>query len=310
MKANAILFAGQGAQFVGMGKDLAAAVPACGTLFERANAVLGFDLAKLCFEGPIETLTRSDNCQPAIFVASLACYTALRQRLPDCAPAGAAGLSLGEWTALHAAGVLSFEDTLKILRARGQYMQSACDEQAGGMVSVMGLTMPELEKICAAANVQIANLNSPEQTVLSGPKAGIAEAETLAKAAGAKRTVVLNVAGAFHSRLMASAAARLKELLAAITFAAPRFPVMSNATGRPHGAPEEIRARMVDQVTGSVQWVSDIQSFHAQGVATYIECGPGKILSGLVKRIDNNATIYSIQDQATLDKTVAALSRI
>lgn len=308
MTANAILFAGQGAQFVGMGKDLAGAAPACRTLFERANAVLGFDLARLCFEGPIEDLTRSDNCQPAIFVASLACYTALRQRLPDGAPAGAAGLSLGEWTALHAAGVLSFDDTLKVLRARGQYMQAACDEQAGGMVSVMGLPMPELEKICAAAQVQIANLNSPEQTVLSGPKAAIAEAENLAKAAGAKRTVVLNVAGAFHSRLMASAAARLNALLASITFAPPRFPVMSNATGRPHGAPDEIRARMVEQVTGSVQWVADIQCLQAQGVRTYIECGPGKILNGLVKRIDNGATVYSIQDQATLDKAVSALA--
>ena len=309
MNSNAILFAGQGAQFVGMGKDLADAVPACRTLFERANAVLGFDLARLCFEGPIETLTRSDNCQPAIFVVSLACYNAFRQRLPDCAPTGAAGLSLGEWTALHAAGVLSFDDTLKVLRARGQYMQTACDEQPGGMVSVMGLPMPELEKVCAAAKVQIANLNSPEQTVLSGPKAAIAEAENLAKAAGAKRTVVLNVAGAFHSRLMASAATRLNTLLTAIPFATPCFPVMSNATGRPHGAPDEIRARMVDQVTRSVQWVADIQGFQTQGVRTYIECGPGKILSGLVKRIDNSATVYNIQDQATLDKTICALSQ-
>ncbi|MEI7436996.1 MAG: ACP S-malonyltransferase [bacterium] len=309
MTSNAILFAGQGAQFVGMGKDLADAVPACRALFDRANAVLGFDLAKLCFEGPIETLTRSDNCQPAIFVVSLACYTAFRQRLPDCAPTGAAGLSLGEWTALHAAGVISFDDTLKILRARGQYMQTACDEQPGGMLSVMGLPMPELEKICAAANVQIANLNSPEQTVLSGHKAGIIEAETLAKAAGAKRTFVLNVAGAFHSRLMASAATRLSTLLASIPFAAPRFPVMSNATGRPHGTPDEIRARMVDQVTESVQWVADIQGFQTLGVRTYIECGPGKILGGLVKRIDNDAAIYSIQDQATLDKAVCAISQ-
>src|ERR1035437_3763215 len=308
MISNAILFAGQGAQFVGMGKDLANAVPACRTLFERANAVLGFDLARLCFEGPIEALTRSDNCQPAIFVVSLACYTAFCQRLPDYAPTGVAGLSLGEWTALHAAGVLSFDDTLKILRARGQYMQTACDEQSGGMVSVMGLPVPELEKVCAAAKVQIANLNSPEQTVLSGPKAAIAEAENLAKAAGAKRTVVLNVAGAFHSRLMASAATSLNTLLTSISFASPRFPVMSNATGRPHGAPDEIRARMVDQVTGSVQWMADIQCFQAQGIRTYIVCGPGKILSGLVKRIDNSATVYSIQDQATLDKTVCALT--
>lgn len=307
MKKRAIVFAGQGAQFVGMGKDLAAAHPECRDLYERASAALGFDLAKLSAEGPIEELTKSHNCQPAIFVASVACYTALRKLVPDLALAGAAGLSLGEWTALHAAGVLSFEDTVRILKARGAFMQQACDERPGGMVSVMGLPVPELEKVCAAAGVQIANLNSPEQTVLSGDKAKIVEAEKLAQAAGAKKTVPLTVAGAFHSALMATAAAKLEQTLAGVTFKTPAMPVLSNATGLPHGTPEDIKRAMVSQVTSSVRWVADIEWFRRDGVTEYVECGPGKVLSGLIKRIDKDASLLNVQDCPTLDKTVATL---
>lgn len=308
MKTRAVVFAGQGAQFVGMGKDLAEAFPECRALFERASAALGFDVLKLCAEGPIEALTKSDNCQPAIFVASMACYTALKSRVPGMHPAGLAGLSLGEWTALHAAGVLSFEDTVKILRARGQFMQEACNERQGGMVSVMGLPMAELEKISAQAGVQIANINSAEQVVLSGDKAGIVEAEKLAQAAGAKKTVPLTVAGAFHSKLMASAASRLEAMLAGVTFGRPGVPVLSNVTGQPHGEPADIKAAMVRQVTSSVQWVSDIEWLKRAGVTEYVECGPGKVLAGLIKRIDKEAATLSIQDAATLDKAVAALN--
>lgn len=308
MKKHAVVFAGQGAQFVGMGKDLAEAIPECRALFDRASATLGFDLFKLCSEGPIELLTKSDNCQPAIFVASMACYTALKGRVPGLQPAGMAGLSLGEWTALHAAGALSFEDTVKILRARGQFMQEACDERQGGMVSVMGLPMAELEKICVLIGVQIANINSTEQIVLSGDKAGIAEAEKLAQAAGAKKTVPLTVAGAFHSKLMASAAAKLEALLAGVTFGRPGVPVLSNVTGQPHGEPADIKAAMVRQVTSSVRWVSDIDWLKQAGVTDYVECGPGKVLAGLIKRIDKDAASVSIQDAATLDKAVAALN--
>ena len=308
MKTRAVVFAGQGAQFVGMGKDLAEAFPECRSLFDRASAVLGFDLLKLCAEGPIEALTKSDNCQPAIFVTSVVCYTALKARVPGLQAAGLAGLSLGEWTALHVAGALSFEDTVKILRARGQFMQEACNERQGGMVSVMGLPMAELEKVCAQAGVQIANINSSEQIVLSGDKAKIGEAEKLAQAAGAKKTVPLTVAGAFHSALMASAATKLEALLAGVAFAPTSIPVVSNVTGQPHGEPAGTKATMIKQVTSSVQWVSDIEWLKRAGVTEYVECGPGKVLSGLIKRIDKEASSVNIQDVATLDKAVAALN--
>jgi [acyl-carrier-protein] S-malonyltransferase len=307
MKTRAVVFAGQGAQFVGMGKDLAAAYPECKDLFDRASAVLGYDLAALCAEGPIEEITKSDKCQPAIFVTSAACFTALKKQYPELQVSGFAGLSLGEWTALWAAGVLSFEDTVKVLQARGKAMQEACTERPGGMVSVMGLALSALEKVCAEAGVQMANINSTEQIVLSGDKDKIAVAEKLAQAAGAKKTVVLPVAGAFHSSLMAPAAVKLEQILAGMTFQKPAVPVVSNVTAKPHGEPADIKVQMVKQVTSSVQWVSTIEGFKLAGVTEYIECGPGKVLAGLIKRIDKDASSMSIQDVPTLDKAVAAL---
>lgn len=306
MKTRGIVFAGQGAQAVGMGKDLAAAFPECRALFDKADAALGYPLSKLCFEGPIEELTKSSHCQPAIFVASLACWTAFNIRKGGVDVKGTAGLSLGEWTALHMAGALTFEDTLRVLEARGRFMQAACEERQGGMVSVIGLPADKLNAVCAATGVEMANLNSPEQTVLSGEKQAIQAAETMAKEAGAKRTVVLNVAGAFHSSLMASAAAKLKDVLAGVAIRAPAFPVIANVTGLPHGGPDDIRRDMVRQVTSSVQWIACVNWFKANGVADYVECGPGKVLAGLIKRVDSQAVCHSIQDVETLDKAVAA----
>ena len=307
MKQRAVVFAGQGAQAVGMGQDLAEAFPACRALFDRASAVLGYDLAQLCFAGPIEELTRTDRCQPAIFVVSVACYTALMQARPDLKWAGMAGLSLGEWTALHAAGVLSFEDAVRLLQARGRFMQEACDERKGGMGSVMGLALPEVEKIAAAAGVQVANLNAPDQTVLSGAWDPIQAADKAAQAAGAKRTVMLTVAGAYHSALMASAAAKLAQALAGVTLRPPAVPVVANVNGQPHGAPDAIRRLMVQQVTSPVRWLDDVQWFRGAGVTEFVECGPGKVLASLIKRIDKEAVVHSIQDRVTLDKAVAAL---
>ena len=307
MSNRAVVFAGQGAQSVGMGKDLADAYPACKALFQEADEILGFRLSALCFEGPIEELTKSNHCQPAIFVSSVACCTALGIERPGLAWAGTAGLSLGEWTALHVGGALSFERALRVLEARGRFMQEACLQRDGAMVSVIGLPVEKLREICAATGVEIANLNSPEQTVLSGERKGIAEAEKAAQAAGAKRTVVLNVAGAFHSALMAPAAARLEEFLKTVPIKAPALPVVANATGRPHGGPEDIRREMVRQVTSSVQWVSCVQWFAGQGVKQYVECGPGKVLSGLIKRIDKEAQAADVQDVPTLRKAVDVL---
>jgi [acyl-carrier-protein] S-malonyltransferase len=306
MADKACVFAGQGAQFVGMAKDLAAADAAILALFERANQVLGFDLQKVCFEGPVEDLTRSNYCQPAIFVTSVACYTAFTKRYPAVQFQLAAGLSLGEWTALHVAGVLDFESTLRVLEARGRFMQQACEEQAGGMISIMGATMDQLREMCDKAGIGMANINSDAQVVLSGRKEGVAEAEKLAAAAGLK-CMVLNVAGAFHSPLMASARERLGAVLQEITFQAPRLPVLANVTGQVHPADgAAIRAAMLRQVTESVRWADCVRTAMGTNVKTYVEFGPGKVLSGLIKRIDKQNTTCNVQDATSLEQAAAA----
>jgi [acyl-carrier-protein] S-malonyltransferase len=304
---RAVIFAGQGAQTVGMGRDLAAADAGIRALYERADAVLGYALSTLCFEGPEEELTRTSRCQPAIFVTSMACLAALEACVPGLEWAAAGGLSLGEWTALHRAGVLGFEDTVRVLEARGRFMEDACAARAGGMLSVIGLTPEALDPICREAGVEIANLNSPGQTVLSGPREGIAVAERLAVEAGAKRVVLLNVAGAYHSSLMAPAAEQLNAFLQDVDLAPAHMPVASNATGGPHGDADAIRDAMVRQVTGTVRWVEDVQWLKSTGVQACVECGPGKVLSGLIKRIDRTLVLHDISDAATLEKAAAAL---
>ena len=305
MSKTAIVFAGQGAQFVGMGKDLVEAYPVCRSLFEEADDVLGYSLSKICFEGPQEELTKSNHCQPAIFVASIACYRALESLVPSLSPVAMAGLSLGEWSALHAGGALTFSDTLRILQARGAAMQAACEEQPGGMVSVMGLARADLELICTEAGVEMANLNSQEQTVLSGAKAGIEKAEFLAKERGAKRAILLDVAGAFHSSLMRSAVAKLEAVLADVVISEPSTPVVSNVTGALHGDASAIREAMLRQVTESVHWYEGVETMTAAGADTFIECGPGKVLSGLIKRIARGANLLQVQDCTSLDATVS-----
>ncbi len=307
MAMRAFVFAGQGAQFVGMGKDLADSYTECRDLFARADAALGRGLSEICFTGPAEALTRTDNCQPAIFAVSAACYAALKHERPDLAFAGAAGLSLGEWTALYAAGVLNFEDTLKILEARGRFMQDTCNAAEGAMLSVIGLSTDAVRALCEGSGAEMANLNSAQQTVLSGTSAAIAKAETLAKAAGAKMAVRLQVAGAYHSSLMKPAAERLAEFLASVKFHAPAMPVVANVTGAPHGSPDSIREAMTRQVTSPVLWQKSIEWFQANGVTEYVECGPGKVLSGLIKRIDRAANTLNVQDVETLKATAAAL---
>ncbi len=307
---QALLCAGQGAQFAGMSRDLAEAYPECKALFDTANDALGYDLSSICFKGPESELLKTVHCQNAIFISSIACYTALRTRRSgeDIPAIGAAGLSLGEWTALHLAGAVSFEDSVRALHARGQFMQEACEERDGAMLSVIGLPSETIKKLAVATGVEIANLNSPEQIVLSGERKKIVDAEKLAGAAGAKKTILLNVAGAYHSSLMNSAAGRLKEVLSKIEFRAPRLPVISNVTALPHGNEEDIRTNMALQVTSSVRWVDTIRWFEQQGTAQYIEFGPGRVLSGLVKRIQPQALLANVQDTASLEKTLAALA--
>jgi [acyl-carrier-protein] S-malonyltransferase len=299
MSETSYLFAGQGAQAVGMGRDLADAFPACRGLFAKAGDVLGFDLAKVCFEGPAEELTKSNRAQPAIFVTSVACLEGYKAR-GGAAPAAAAGLSSGEWSALYAAGALSFEDTLRVLQARGQFMQQACEQNPGTMLSVIGLELPAIEDLARRSGAEVANLNSPGQTVLSGTHEAIAAAEVLAREAKARMAVKLNVAGAFHSSLMKPAADQLKDFLAGIAFKAPEFPVLSNVTGQPHTTPDAIRDLMARQVTGSVRWVDCMGWMLGQGVRQFVEFGPGKVLAGLMKRIDKTASVHTISDLSGL----------
>ena len=301
------IFAGQGAQTPGMGRDFAEADAEAMALFDKANAVLGFDLKKICFEGPAEELTRSNICQPAIFVTSYAAFLALQKRRATQF-ACAAGLSLGEWGALCAAGVLDFDATLKVLEARGRFMQEACEATPSGMIAIVGATLDQLNALCEKTGCTVANVNSAAQQVLSGSKDEIALAATAAKELGIKRAIPLATAGAFHSPFMASAREKLAPVLDEIAFAAPKFPVLSNVTGKPHSSdPGAIKAMMLEQVTGTTNWAADVEAAKAMGVTRFVEFGPGKVLSGLVKKIDTSLETLNVADLASLDATVAAL---
>ena len=305
--ADCCIFAGQGAQVPGMGKDFAESDAALMALFDKANAVLGFDLKKICFEGPAEELTKSNICQPAIFVTSYAAFLAFQKRNP--APfAAAAGLSLGEWGALCAAGVLDFDSTLTVLEARGRFMQEACEATPSGMIAIIGASPAQLEELCAKTGCTVANINSAAQQVLSGSKEAVAAAATVAKELGIKRAIPLATAGAFHSAFMQPAREKLAPVLDGITFSAPKIPVLSNVTGKPHASdPAAIKATMLEQVTGTTNWAADVEAAKALGCTRFVEFGPGKVLSGLVKKIDATLTAVNVADLASLDAALAAL---
>ena len=305
--SDCCIFAGQGAQVPGMGRDFAEADAETMKLFDTANAVLGFDLKKVCFEGPDEELTKSNICQPAIFVTSYAAYLALQKR-KSVPFACAAGLSLGEWGALCAAGVLDFDSTLKVLEARGRVMQEACELEPSGMIAIVGASPDQLAALCEKSGCTVANINSSAQQVLSGSKEAIASAAVVAKELGIKRALPLATAGAFHSRFMAPAREKLAPVLDGIEFKAPKFPVLSNITGKPHSSdPGEIRAMMLEQVTGTTNWAADVETAKSLGCDRFVEFGPGKVLSGLIKKIDPALTTLNVADMASLDATVAAL---
>jgi len=307
MSKTALLFAGQGAQVVGMGKDLATHSPIAAGLFERANQVLGYDLTRICHEGPEGELTKTENAQPGIYLVSWMAFELLRGRMPGLSWHATAGLSLGEFTALAAAGSLSFEDGLRITRLRGRFMQEACEATRGGMAAVIGLDEEPTRQVCAEAGVELANLNCPGQLVISGELERIQKACELAKARGAKRALPLTVAGAYHSPLMASAQGKLAAELAGVSVQAPSVPVVANVTARPHEGPASIRDLLVRQVCASVLWEASIRWLVAQGFNTFIELGPGKALSGFMKRIAPDARILNVADVASLDATVGAL---
>lgn len=305
--SDCCIFAGQGAQVPGMGKDFAEADAAAMELFDKANAVLGFDLKKVCFEGPAEELTKSNICQPAIFVTSYAAYLALQKK--RATPfAAAAGLSLGEWGALCAAGVLDFDATLTVLEARGRFMQEACEATPSGMIAIVGASPAQLDELCAKTGCTPANINSAAQVVLSGDKEQVAAAAVTAKELGIKRAIPLATAGAFHSKFMMPAREKLASVLDGITFNSPKIPVISNVTGKVHSNdPSEIKDVMLRQVTETTRWADDIEAAKALGCTRFVEFGPGKVLSGLIKKIDAALTTLNVGDMASLDATVAAL---
>jgi len=307
MSKVAVLFPGQGAQAVGMGKDLVEAFPETKTWFDRASEALGFDLAQVCFEGPKEELMRSDRAQPAIFVHSVIAYELLKEKT-GFTPSAGAGLSSGEWAALYAAGVVSFEDAIRILRVRGEAMQAACTEAESAMVSLIGLDDEAVKAVCEEAGVEVANYNSPGQTVVSGSKAACETVPEIAKTKGARMAVPLPVAGAFHSTFMEPAKGVFADFLNEIDFKEPSFPVYANVSGVAHEDAAAIKLAMPEQITSPVRWVENVEAMARDGVEKAVECGPGKVLCGLVKRIDKKLPTANVADLASLEAASAFLA--
>lgn len=308
----AFLFPGQGSQYSGMGRDFAANFPESRQVFDEANTALGFSISKLCFEGSEEALKLTENTQPAILTVSTAAYRALETRgiIPDFA----AGHSLGEYSALVAAGALEFSAAVKIVRRRGQYMQEAVAAGEGAMAAILGLAPAEVAEICKKAAdheiVSPANMNSPEQTVISGSATAVKRAVEIASQSGAKRAVILPVSAPFHCELMAPSQKRLEPDLRAATFAALRFPVVTNVDAETIASGEEARDALIRQVTQPVRWLDSVHEMIELGVTIFVEVGPGKVLSGLMRQIDRSVRCFNVEDaaslQATLDKITQA----
>lgn len=307
-KRTAILFAGQGAQKVGMGKDLAEADTGAAELFAKADSILGRALSKVTFDGPEDELTRTGNCQPALYVHGLALFQMLRARLPELEFHAAAGLSLGEFTAHAAAGTFSFEDGLKLVARRGELMDEACQANPSTMAACIGGEEEKVRELAAACDVDVANLNAPGQIVLSGSKEGIAQVLEQAKDFGCRKAVELPVAGAYHSRLMQSAREGLETKLAETTMKPPQVVVVSNYTAQPVSEPAAIRQSLADQVTGSVRWSHSMELLMDEdGIERFIELGPGGVLAGLLGRIRKGTEVVSIGDLESFEAGVATL---
>lgn len=309
---TAWLFPGQGSQEVGMGKALAESSPAARRIFERADAALGEPISRLCFEGPIEELTLTANTQPALVATSWAITSALLERMPDLpAPIFAAGHSLGEYSALVAAGALSLEDAVKLCRVRGASMQQAVPPGAGAMAAVMGLDEAAIAGICAEAAadevVSPANYNAPGQIVIAGHAGAVARATAQICARGGK-VIPLKVSAPFHCALMEPAARRLAAELVRAPVRALSFPVIANVDGRPNTDPARVRELLVRQIDGPVQWVKTVEHLAAEGVTHALELGPGKVLAGLVKRVARSIKVLSVSDAASIDRVGAFLA--
>ena len=296
----ALLFAGQGAQSVGMGRDLAAHHPAAGDLFQKADQILRRSLSSIAWNGPLEELTKTSNCQPALYVHGLACLAALRNVAGDFPVEAAAGLSLGEWTAHAAAGTFNFATGLKLVETRGRLMDAACAATAGAMAAMIGADESSVRALAADTDVDVANINAPGQIVISGESAKVELAVSLAKEHGIRRATLLNVAGAYHSRLMNSAYDALDEPLLEAELQAPRFPVISNVTGAPAERLPEIRSTLREQITSTVRWSECMENLLARGCNLFIELGPGVVLAGLLRRIRKDVDVISVSNPASV----------
>ena len=291
-----------------MGRDLVTTYPTAKAWFDRADAALGYDLSSICFDGPEAELTKTENAQPGIFLVSWVAFELLKEQAPQLTFEATAGLSLGEFTALTAAGTFSFDDGLRMVRQRGKFMQEACEVTKGGMAAIIGLGEIPTREVCQEVGVALANLNCPGQLVISGEAGRIDAACELARARGAKRALPLTVAGAYHSQLMSSAQAKLASETSRVRFSPPSVPVISNVTGEPHGDTVSISDRLVEQVTSSVLWEKSMRLLLAQGFTRFIELGPGTALTGFLRRIDKNAQCLNVADVASLEATVKALN--
>ena len=306
-KKIALLFAGQGAQIVGMGCDLTEQFPVAADLFHQADEILGRKLSDIAWNGPIEELTKTSNCQPALYVHSLAALAVLRSVAGEFPITASAGLSLGEMTAHAAAGTFDFATGLKLVQRRGEFMDEACEATLGGMAALIGAAENDVRRLAADEDVDVANINAPGQIVISGELAKVEAAVAVAKEYGIGRATMLNVAGAYHSRLMESAYEKLGALLQRVPIHAPRFPVISNVTGEEVRTPIEIRRTLQDQVTGTVRWLDCMERLVELGCDFFIELAPGGVLAGLLRRTRKDVVVILVAGADSVRNCAEAL---
>ncbi|MDK2903487.1 MAG: [acyl-carrier-protein] S-malonyltransferase [Clostridiales bacterium] len=305
----AFIFPGQGAQYAGMGQQLALRYAEVSEIFKAASEALGYDMAKLCFEGPDEVLKQTEITQPSIFTVSMACAKALE--INGVVPDMAAGLSLGEYGALTVANAIDFADAVKLLRQRGRFMQEAVPIGQGAMAAIIGLDKETVEQVCKEASeygiVEPANYNCPGQIVISGQTAAVQKASEMAKEKGAKRAIMLEVSAPFHCSLLKSAGDRLTEVLESVNINKPAIPVIANVTAEEVSSPEDIRRLLIEQVSSPVCWEESVRAMMEMGADTFIEVGPGKALSGFVKKISKDVKVMNVEDIQSLESAISQL---